>query len=403
MAKYIKKLRHSCKPLYPANKEETQIEIVPFRDGDITRSRVKNHFILQNKDGLKGIKSLIEQFRKDDIKYSLQVCKCNPALIKLNVDESHIDLESNPPQVKTSSGSPESLHFNEVITNHINDQNVNLNSKSDFKKFLNRSRTGKRVAILDTGVSTSLLIDDMKQIFIPAGKGPKGCGDVDQTIVGSDITKSGEGLRDISGHGSFVINSLLFSLLQEQNKSVKIIPVKVFKRVNGIVTAELFDILCGLYYAQKQKADFINLSFGIQTSAHGISLLQNAIQTITKECNHIVCSGGNSGENLNQSTHIPSSFSRSNPFVFEALARRDKHTLLQFSNYYKNVPVNGQSGIAVCGNFSFFIKKLKKSIQVEGTSFASPYLLGKLMNKKVFDDVEKLNRQLTNEIVQVQT
>jgi len=396
-----KKIKHSCSPLYSEKPSKETPEIVPFYDGEIQRYRVKNQFLVQ----ANNLDLLLQTLKKQGIQARKEHCGCNPNLIKVIVDdEGKIEIEGNPKQLMPPSGETESLYFNEVIVKP-DDQFPTLmdNSEKVLKSRINKSRNAKKVAILDTGIATNLLINDIPSIFLPAKSRQKPCGKTNKFILGTDITNSGNDLSDITGHGSFVINSLLFSIAQEGIKSIGIIPVKVFKRVNGILTADLFDILCGLYYAQKQNVDYINLSFGVESSPQGISMLSTAIQAITKNCKTIItCSGGNKELNLNEHLHIPSGFSKTNPAVYEALAKRDKDHLLQFSNYYKNVPPNGQSGIAVCGNFSFKIPKFKENIRVEGTSYASPYLLGKIIASKSFSKVKALKRQLTNEAVQVQ-
>lgn len=221
------------------------------------------------------------------------------------------------------------------------------------------------IAILDTGLDYNYFGFNQPLLYNNLSN-PSACssnGMVDYfgwDFVNQDNDPFDEGY----GHGTRITN-IIKNVLQENNVSFQILPVKVFDE-NG--QGSYFDILCGFKYAvNNSDVDVVNMSFGWYEDQ--FSLLEKFILE-SREKVMVTTSAGNYGVNTDQVPHFPSGYDSENIIATAALdISADGIDLTTFSNFGNNT-----IDVAAKGNYIPFYLSPNEAIFLEGTSYANAYL-----------------------------
>ncbi len=220
-----------------------------------------------------------------------------------------------------------------------------------------------RIAILDSGL-------DFDHPDLPSyenfslWKGP-----IDDCYkLGYDFVNERDIAFDDHGHGTQVTGVIL-EALKPYDVPVAIMPLKISDE-NGSV--DLFDMFCAMSYAVRNGADIVNISAGWYGAPNFI--ISELIETHPNTL--FVCSSGNEGLNTNpfENHHFPSGFSIFENVISIAALDEDLDGIADYSNYGSgNVsmasPGTNIETLTPCDGQDCD----ERTIEVSGTSFASPY------------------------------
>lgn len=218
-----------------------------------------------------------------------------------------------------------------------------------------------RVAVLDGGLpSEDLGLTD------PSFQYPNTNCDldlVDETRISPYIMNSGSSLPYYY-HGEIVKRVLMESLDRYAiDDKIEVIPIRVADD-NGQFT--LFSLLCGLYTAKEESAQFVNLSLSMLTkNDYSINVLRYHMNKLSKEGMVFIAANGNDGSNLDCFGVYPAEYN----FVYGVSALTcDKSgtQLADYSNYSTNISQYGEMGTDV------FAGAMAPFTDIKGTSFATP-------------------------------
>ena len=253
------------------------------------------------------------------------------------------------------------------------------------------------VAILDSGLDpslaapNSLFYDDKPASFV--------CSLTD--TAGWNFIEDNHDLYDDRGHGTLVTLAYqkalqsLRPLINLENSQV--LTVKV---LNECGEGTIYSTVCGLKYAEKKGAQFINTSWGLYQNNFP---LQRAVEEVVKSNVRIICSAGNNGLDLSAHDHFPSGYSAEH----EHYVTNDSSFLHPgFGRVFEvggacrfidapcmpqpvNLPLEGTSNFReiLIAESSRGIKQLlpaplRPSCEILGTSFAAPILTAGLLHYK---------------------
>ncbi len=106
-------------------------------------------------------------------------------------------------------------------------------------------------------------------------------------------------------HGSLVSAYIIQEAIQSGKNDVRILPVKIHGKDGS---SSLFDVLCGIAYAQKAGVKIINASFGYYTYGNNesIVLFKNFVDTYLTQNNILlICAAGNIDAAAEQAILLP--------------------------------------------------------------------------------------------------
>ncbi|MCB0636206.1 MAG: S8 family serine peptidase [Lewinella sp.] len=130
----------------------------------------------------------------------------------------------------------------------------------------------------------------------------------------------------VNGHGTHVAGIVIDGVLATSD-----IRLMALKSHDDDGNGNLFNALCGIYYANDQNARVINLSWGY--AGLPSPLLESAISRAGEDCGAlVVASAGNDGVDNDATPHYPSSFELDNLISVAAL-NIAMDSLAGFSNY----------------------------------------------------------------------
>ena len=239
------------------------------------------------------------------------------------------------------------------------------------------------IAILDTGIDYNYKQDipDVGSITIGEYLRPSLQACYPGDILGWNFVHADDPILqnkpfDDHSHGTHVAGIIIqnWQVLTDDCCELKILPVKTHD-FRGL--SKLFDVSCGIYYATKEKANFINASWGfsaVQSPTNGV--LHNAIAYARDQGNiQLITSAGNEGVSLVDYPDYPSNYDLTN--VLSTAALDSMENLWSFSNFsdfwveyaakgvgiHSSVPVGSIAG----DPSSFWTAK-------SGTSMAAPVI-----------------------------
>lgn len=143
----------------------------------------------------------------------------------------------------------------------------------------------------------------------------------------------------LSGHGTHVAGTILNGAPACVN--TEIMPIKVVAR-NGQGT--LFDLICGMRYAQQEGAHMVNISLGYQGVLDSV-LLREAKKLSAADI-LMFTSAGNDTSNNDDMPHWPSNLSTLVPHVIAVTSVDKLDSLSKFANYGKstvNIATKGEN------------------------------------------------------------
>ena len=186
------------------------------------------------------------------------------------------------------------------------------------------------VAVLDTGVDYNhdSLTNYIWRNDDPAGSGDDDANCLDDDFIGWNFVCDTNNPNDDHSHGTHVAGIVVQNLRNANpGCDFRIMPVKTHDS-HGL--AELFDVICGTYYAMQEGADVINDSWGY----YGIEsrLLKNAIDSARITYNTlIVAAAGNDTLSLDEYRQYPAVHELTNIVTVGAL--NVNNLLAPFSNF----------------------------------------------------------------------
>ena len=244
--------------------------------------------------------------------------------------------KSLPPKVAGGDGPAYiSVNFNfRIPEQDSNNYGVesNPNVVADIPKFIKRVNYKHKdevvVAVFDSGIDTLKLDDFAYQSTSSAclitstgtGNANKGWNFADKN---ADLTD-----HDQMHHGSVVTKFIIDQAENYHNNPVRILPVKLF----GMhTTATLFDVLCAFAYAKERGAKIINASFGFYTLNDQI-----AQRTNVKDEGLLLFK-----------TFLKKNLDSANILLIAAAGNTNRNALNDFSDYYSTT--NGYNNLDSIG------------------------------------------------------
>lgn len=309
-------------------------------------------------------------------------CGCGDLfLFKHNLDFMNTEvspearLASSDAEVRPEGGS---AFFNlsmymDTLFNNYKEQPTRKQSSVDFDKYI-------KVAIIDGGIASVFNLH--QNLWVNnAESSIKNEKDVDGNCYIDDINgydfvhNIGENSGPINPHGTYVSKILMNSIPSSAN--VALMDLRIFDE-NG--NGNLFDALCAIEYAIKNKADYINLSWGYYRDYynHPIAnksdnLLLDYILKARSAKIPVFASAGNMHWNTDLAInyHLPSGFFSFDPYFPEnlisitSLNKNGNALAPSYANFGKNSVF-----IATKGYFDI------DSRTIDGTSYSTPHALG---------------------------
>ncbi len=311
------------------------------------------------------------------------------------IDGQRIDIEDKIGRLKNRSGGDilEVERNRPMIQESFNNYSQQRNKLLAYEfeenansQQLNTSTISKRqvlVALIDSGIdyNHSKLVD---KIWIDKAEANLLGVDVDgncliDDIKGRDfIDEDMDPIDNDNGHGTHVagiIDSTFNFLVDIDDVELKILNIKCLDE-NG--EGDLYDVVCGIFYAYNKEADIVNLSLGRYGEESPI--MKTTIGLGLQKCKTLfVASAGNDSiDVINTIPHYPSGYDLENMLeiaaldsvvVFDGDIRVGSNTLASYSNFGTTVD------IAVNGTWeSTFLDDRDTTLQ--GTSMAAGYISG---------------------------
>lgn len=238
-----------------------------------------------------------------------------------------------------------------------------------------------KVAIIDTGVDTVVDISDNALLQFGWKKaGTSGRCPMPHTF-GYHIPEPPLEPEDNHGHGTSVngvATGVPYYNAPRLNLPLEFLNIKITPDISG--SGSLFDGLCGIYHAIKERANVINVSWGYMGNLDNeeIPLIDNCLSAAA-DSNIIVVAGmGNDTANLNgYAKFLPASRAEAHPNVISVGAVDNSGNRAVFSNWSTNQNEMTLTALGV-DVISAYPKKLHNpptgiSMQ-SGTSFAAPFV-----------------------------
>ena len=293
----------SPQPSYvPGNMLLTLPDTILNPNKDSARTYALNILSKLVKNGKISIR--IDSTLLDSIEYSMvDSCICNTSIYRLHSDiligqESGLAHHNDNRNGKVSPDLIFSIDETQFPKKGIIDTN-------NIVRPTEPSEVGKVVAFLDTGV------DRFSSAFVHFKKSVDYGLDHD---YGINMIQPNNSISDASTHGTQMIETFEHTLVEMMYSGLPLdlLAIKVLGE-DGYGSS--FDLACGLYCADNEGAEIINLSLGAYDTS---IVVLDAIEHVTRnEDVQIICSAGNRGLNLHYNVHFPSCLAISNEFVYE--------------------------------------------------------------------------------------
>lgn len=284
------------------------------------------------------------------------------------------------------------------------DKEILSQSRRDVGVDIGSDRDTILVAVLDTGIDTTMLVDPR---FLWTNKEERsGAGDGDGNCYPGDrkgwnfVTNSPDITEDHPNlHGTLVSKYIINGMMNNPRNLVQIMALKTHDNTGY---GDLFNTICALHYAIDQDADIINASWGFyfyEEDPH--PYLSHLITKVMKEKGILfVTAAGNKMEDADtyakdlyfqtHNTHIPDSllrnlsFHRFYPAALSnsdnnvlAVTTNDKENVSPTQNYYSEFVNIGVMADTVAPAFMKFRLPFKNATGfISGSSFATAILTG---------------------------
>lgn len=304
-------------------------------------------------------------------------------------DADVIDVVKNPPHGTSGVG----LNYHTAVDPRLNP----LKGKNDSSKknVIDTTAPVVKIAIVDTGVdislpNESLPFTDPQSYLFPflLEKTKHLCKAVPYTPFGLNVSNITTPLpADLNGHGTQV-NGIIAGYppqagsnkAPECDKSVRFELLNIRFTRGDTKSGNLFDAVCGLYYALEQGAEVINISWGyLDDTAPAIMepFLQEALDR-----NVVIVAGlGNDGKGFgalgsNNMRFWPAGFSTSWKNVISVGAADSIGNLAGFSNRGNISIMNVVApGVDILSTFPKYLQWTETGLVTDsGTSFATPFV-----------------------------
>ncbi len=232
---------------------------------------------------------------------------------------------------------PESVEFNLKVPLFLGDRIGDYSEPNDQQVDQTAIYTKERplVAVIDSGFDFDINYNSagfVEPVKLAGGLDCNGSSlDFGIDMVNRDLMAD-----DRVAHGTHVTGIIG---QKATNVPYAVLPIKVFDREVG----DLFDIYCGLEFADQMGADIINASFGWYKS--DIGLMEKVIKGITDKGSVIVFSAGNRGSDNDVDKHYPSAYGLSyDSIVSVAGLNKGRSDLFTGSNFGKTEVDLAESG-----------------------------------------------------------
>jgi subtilisin family serine protease len=233
------------------------------------------------------------------------------------------------------------------------------------------------VAIIDTGVDPShpalkpVLLSGYDFVHNASGANEKG--DVTQSTAAvldgaqpayvnqstaAVLDQSTAAVLDGDNYSAFGHGTMVAGVVHLVAPTTKILPLKAF-RADGSGYAS--DVMRALYYAQKNGADVVNMSFSFASSSQELS---NAVKSVASNGVVLVASAGNDGKAV---TVYPAAY----PDVMGVASTDNNDNRSSFSNYGSNLVWVAAPGEGVVTMYPY-----GTYAACWGTSFSAPMVAG---------------------------
>ncbi len=337
--------------------------------------------------------------RNFKVDYHVVHCPCDPRLTNLNATQS-IGSSGNPvpPKPPPAGGSGDIVSGNMNIDHDppLGEGKYNINVVEKKVPLTIKSVDKTRIlAVMDTGLDPDLFGTSFNELL---WSDP----DSKVTIRNFQFYHNNQPLEysmddEVHIHGTAVTTIALQEFERASGNISNPKPmIMVLKVLDELGRGNTFSVSCGLSYAVQKKATLVNASLGYYSKGkvdpillHYVNLCNDAkpvpIPILAAAGNirgahnpNSLCNTGNNGNELTKiNTFHPASFSKSIPNVISVTTIQNPTTPCFYQNYsneYVNVGVANGSGSRCC-KFSVPFR----SFGYEGSSFATPFISGKIM------------------------
>jgi subtilisin family serine protease len=263
-----------------------------------------------------------------------------------------------------SDGDSVSISLN--LINNIRDGLKGL-QKMDYKP--NSDKGNTLVAVLDTGLDTSLFTSESLSRFLVAQRElPLDC-KADKLYAGWNFVDSSADFTD--NHPGFHGTNVTSLVLNEADKStIRILPLKTHGK-DG--TGTLFDAICAMKYAKKAGAKILNASWGEYGEANAV--FEKTLDELQANDMLFVAAAGNDNRDIAVHPFFPASYSMMNsidrhPNVISVTTVKETDPCSNnFSKQHVDVGAVGRGGCSFETPFG---------TTISGSSFATPVITGKI-------------------------
>ena len=295
-----------------------------------------------------------------------------------------------PPKPKTKPAGGDALAAldqNKMLVIHL--ERINTIVPDSVLMFPSSSINDSAViAVLDTGIDTTLFVKGMRSEIL--WNGPGGSKNL---LYGADQTKYMD--DHDSRHGTSVASIALNSFYQASD-STKIPKLMVVKVMNGQGEGSVFELCCGISYAADNNATVINTSMGYYGTTDGV-LNYYAEKCHSKSIPIIAAAGNDTLDRVpgQECTEVINDNNKlrapDHLFYPGCLASNSKYSVISvtgfkipgvpcyyqnFSNDFVTIGVMNERTENLCCKYQLpFINSL---LALEGSSFATPVVSGKL-------------------------
>lgn len=236
------------------------------------------------------------------------------------------------------------------------------------------------VAVIDTGYDSS-----------------SACVTYDRVLPGKGRVECGQKMRDVQGHGTFVLNQIY----EATNASVRLIPYKISDNSSG--DFDFVDALSAIIHAVDDGANVINYSNGTITAnpknegfAYGEKVLQYALD---HKC-YLVASAGNHVNSWDKNYTTNNAWPARSPrsLTISSILYTNGR-IADYSYYGSEVDFAAPGGDASYREIGGFTKG-NNYTEMSGTSMAAPYYTAIIANLKAagrsYSSISKLISSLSN-------
>ncbi|WP_299888113.1 S8 family serine peptidase [uncultured Lacinutrix sp.] len=244
--------------------------------------------------------------------------------------------------------------FKIPATNNFTNTPIISDLATDYVSFIKGSNTGINIAVIDTGIDTSLTEFGSPFLYNASGTDLEAEG----VLSGWNfVDNTNDTYDDNSGKHGTVISKIIEQELTNLGIDFQIMPIKAFD-ANG--EGSYFDVLCATNLALNYT-NVVNMSFGWYDDNFGDfanTIFSNLLTTHSNVS--VITSAGNISNNNDINKHYPSGYPQDN--LFSIAATKPDHSYIADYSNYGAVSVD----YFASGHFSL------SGHDYYGTSFAAP-------------------------------